>query len=128
MICPDLQERSICDWPPAPLVLILALGLSCYAHRLTCPHSDLLLSCFSAWLLLVKALVVLFYPDVNELQIIWYLSCSGEQLGAAAGRWAVLFGEERSSSTAMGRGRWPMPAGCCRPAACSSAARTWDRR
>lgn len=31
------------------------------------------------------------------------------------------------SSNGMGLGRWPMPVGCCRPAACSSAPSTWGK-
>lgn len=57
---------------------------------------------------------------------------SPEVLGSSAGSWSppgplrlwTVLQEDGwgGSSEAMGRGRWPMPVGCCRPAACSSDA------
>lgn len=62
------------------------------------------------------------YYNANVCEIVLYLS-----LEALVGSGLLLefFTEALApSSDDMGRGRWPIPVGCWRPAACSSAAST----
>lgn len=62
------------------------------------------------------------YYKANVCEIMLYLSL--EAL-VGSGLLFEFFTEELApSSDDMGRGRWPIPVGCCRPAACSSAAST----